>query len=371
MLDIEVYNNSEKKGYINLSNRFIRAFRAGLFERGGFPTRVYDERELVRYIDSQHSECFERYFNELCEGITDNEIREIIKATQKIYHYTVEKYNKEFLVKAPILDAIYCLRVLKAVTQNHKSLRVMEIGAGSGILGCLLLQQGYKYICTDVAQAFYLIQNQLFGLFTDDIQELVIDEAYDINSDCIHVPYWKLWDLRGQEGGIDVFICNHAILEMHLNAIRFYLKMAQERMKRSKGGYFIIRGFGWNVERSLLDMLNDFKEFDFNLIYFDFNKEVAVYGLEGESVFDEVYQCMQNPQFTEKKEYNIYSLGKNLKAKITNCVYASNGMGNIIKMELVNTQSDITIYNLIDEYDKITKIQDSPDEEFANYWVSK
>ena len=46
MLDIEVYNNSEKKGYINLSNRFIRAFRAGLFERGGFPTRVYDDFSL-------------------------------------------------------------------------------------------------------------------------------------------------------------------------------------------------------------------------------------------------------------------------------------------------------------------------------------
>ncbi len=371
MLDIEVYNSSEKKGYIDLSNRFIRAFRAGLFERGGFPTRVYDERELVRYIDSQHGECFEKYFNELCEGLTNHEYKEIIKVTQKIYHYTVERYQKEFLVKAPILDAIYCLRILKAVTQNHKGLHVMEIGAGSGILGCLLLQQGYKYICTDVVQAFYLIQNQLFCLFTDDIQELVIDETYDISSDCIHVPYWKLWDLREEEGGIDVFICNHAILEMHLNAMRFYLKMSQNKMKRSKEGYFIVRGFGWNVERSLLEMMNDFKEFGFNLIYFDFNKEVAVYSLKGECVFDEVYQSIQNPQFTEKKEYNIYNLGKNLKAKIENGVHFSNDRGKIIKMSLANIQRDITICNLIDAYDKITKVQDSPDEEFANYLMRK
>ena len=269
MLTIQEYNKNEIMGRINLSNRFLRAFRAGLFEKGGFPTVIYDEKELVRYIDSQHAECFESYYYELCKGLTKEECNSVLKMTEKVFNYTKNTYKKEFLVKAAILDAVFCKRLIESLKEKQNDVCVMEIGAGSGILGGLLLQEGYKYVCTDVTQAFYLMQNRLFSLFCDDIKEYAADSIAKGEAKCVHIPYWKLWDMRNQEGEIDIVTCNHALLEMHENAVKFYLKMAKNLMKNSKVGYFVIRSFGWNVERSLVELLNDFENIGYKLKYFD------------------------------------------------------------------------------------------------------
>ena len=59
-----------------------------------------------------------------------------------------------------------------------------------------MLEDNIKYSATDVTQAFYLIQNRLFDYITNgDINELV-NQDLNINSKCIHLPYWKLWEMR-------------------------------------------------------------------------------------------------------------------------------------------------------------------------------
>ena len=165
-ISIEEYNRKEMEGKINLSNRFIRAFRPKLFETGGFPTTVQNENELIRYIDSMHAYSFEKHYNELCGGITIEEFELLKKCTIDIYKVTKELYNGKFLVKSPMIASLCEKRIIEATLGNKKDKRVFEIGGGSGTLGCLLLEDGFKYSATDVTQAFYLIQNRLFEYIT-------------------------------------------------------------------------------------------------------------------------------------------------------------------------------------------------------------
>lgn len=367
MLTIQEYNQNEIKGKIGLSNRFIRAFRAGAFEIGGFPTVVFNEQELVRYIDSQHGECYEKYYFELCEGLSQDEYYSVLNITEKIYNYTVNIYDKEFLVKAPVLDAIYCKRLIMAAIEKTDDICVMEIGAGSGILGAILLADNLKYICTDVTQAFYLMQNRLLSVFCDGIDEYAYAEERIPNARCIHIPYWKLWDIRNKEGQVDVFTCNHALLEMHTNAVRFYLKIAKNLMKNSKEGYFVIRSFGWSVERSIEDVLEDFEMEGYKLKYFDYNKQVAIYRLYGESVYENVKELLSSPDYVNREEYKIYRLGVKQKKEIVNGIVYTSGEGKRIWSKLINDKREINIDKLNRGYDKITCNQDSPDEEFGKY----
>lgn len=244
MLSIEDYNSKEIDGRIKLSNRFIRAFRPKLFENGGFPTTVQKEEELVRYIDSMHAYSFESHYNDLCGGITEKEFSLLKKTTNDIYDMTTRKYNADFLVKAPMIASICEKRIIEAALGITDDKRIFEIGGGSGTLGCLLLEDNIKYSATDVTQAFYLIQNRLFDYITNgDINELV-NQDLNINSKCIHLPYWKLWEMRESPIDIDLVVSNHALLEMSPNSLRFYLNFCKAAMGNSKDGLFVFQGGG-------------------------------------------------------------------------------------------------------------------------------
>lgn len=114
MISIEDYNSKEIDGKAILSNRFIRAFRPKLFENGGFPTTVQKELELAIYIDSMHAYSFESHYNNLCGGITEQEFYLLKKTTEDIYDMTKQKYNFDFLVKAPMIASICEKRIIES-----------------------------------------------------------------------------------------------------------------------------------------------------------------------------------------------------------------------------------------------------------------
>ena len=275
MLTIEEYNKQEVDGKTQLSNRFIRAFRPKLFETGGFPTTVINEKELVRYIDSMHAYSFEKHYNELCGGITEEEFALLKKCTLDIYRVTKQNYSSDFLVKAPMIASICEKRIIESALGDVTQKRIFEIGGGSGTLGCLLLEDNIDYAATDVTQAFYLIQNRLFEYVTNNKMNELVNQRLDISSPCIHVPYWKLWELKDNPFPIDLAISNHALLEMSPNSLRFYLNFCKEAMKNSHDGFFVFQGGGWRIEQNLVDLIELFEEYGFNLKYFDHSKEIA------------------------------------------------------------------------------------------------
>lgn len=370
MLSIEQYNYNEIEGKVQLSNRFIRAFRPKLFESGGFPTAVQKEAELVRYIDSMHAYSFENHYNNLCGGITSDEFELLKKCTNDIYNMTKNNYHSYFLVKAPMIASICEKRIIEAALGCVDNKRVFEIGGGSGTLGALLLEDNIKYAATDVTQAFYLIQNRIFNYIKENnINELVTQDVDEV-SDCIHIPYWKMWEMRNNPINIDLAVSNHALLEMSPNSLRFYLNFCREAMKNSSEGMFVFQGGGWRIDQNLIDLINLFDEYGFYLKYFDHSKEIAGFSLKSGSIKDDVIYALNQLLKTGIDRENIYALGTNINSRLDSnqifyCDELGNRMNNVFRN--ISNINKVDIEDVKRYYETFGQSVDSPDDEFAEY----
>lgn len=369
-ISIEEYNKKERENKQFLSNRFIRAFRPKLFENGGFPTLVDCEEELVRYIDSMHADSFDSHYNDLCEGITQNEFELLKKCTSDIYNMTLDYYQKEFLVKAPMIASICEKRIIEAALGDVTDKRVFEIGGGSGTLGCILLESGIKYSATDVTQAFYLIQNRLFNYITNDNINELVTQNLETTSSCIHVPYWKLWELRNKPFDMDLIISNHALLEMSPNSLRFYLNFCKIALKASKEGVFVFQGGGWRINQNLVDLINLFEEYGFYLKYFDHSKEIAGFSLKEGSVKKDVLISLKRILESDIEIEKIYALGDHILSRLEKeQVFVCDELGERMQyyFEKKSMEPKISIDKVKDYYGTFKLSDGSPDDEFADY----
>lgn len=369
-ISIEEYNKKERENKQFLSNRFIRAFRPKLFENGGFPTLVDCEEELVRYIDSMHADSFDSHYNDLCEGITQNEFELLKKCTSDIYNMTLDYYQKEFLVKAPMIASICEKRIIEAALGDVTDKRVFEIGGGSGTLGCILLESGIKYSATDVTQAFYLIQNRLFNYITNDNINELVTQNLETTSSCIHVPYWKLWELRNKPFDMDLIISNHALLEMSPNSLRFYLNFCKIALKASKEGVFVFQGGGWRINQNLVDLINLFEEYGFYLKYFDHSKEIAGFSLKEGSVKKDVLISLKRILESDIEIEKIYALGNHILSRLEKeQVFVCDELGERMQyyFEKKSMEPKISIDKVKDYYGTFKLSDGSPDDEFADY----
>lgn len=367
-LSINEYNNNEVIGKAKLSNRFIRAFKPKLFESGGFPTTINSEQELVRYIDSMHAYSFENHYNNLCKGITEEEFELLKRTTKDIYNLTKEQYNSSFLVKAPMIASICERRLINAAIGKDEKKRIFEIGGGSGTLGCILLEDGRKYISTDVTQAFYLIQNRLYNYINNKMNELAVEE-YNPSSSCIHVPYWKMWETRNNPIDCDLVVSNHALLEMSPNSIKFYLNYFRNSLYKNDGA-FVFQGGGWRINQNLIDLINLFDQYGYNLQYFDHKNEIAAFSVAyQEKCKDAVIKSLMK-LISKLETEDIYGLGKNIVSRLNEDeVYYVGKLGFKINeiFDKINHEDKIAIEEVIDFYNQFHDASLSPDEEFAEY----
>ncbi len=373
-LSIEEYNRKEIEGKIYLSNRFIRAFRPKLFEAGGFPTTVQNESELIRYIDSMHAYSFEKHYNELCGGITESEFELLKKCTADIYNATKKLYNGNFLVKAPMIASLCEKRIIEAALGDMKDKRVFEIGGGSGTLGCLLLEDGIKYSATDVTQAFYLIQNRLFEYIKKDAINELVNQNLDSNSQCIHIPYWKLWDMRYNPIDMDLIVSNHALLEMNPNSLKFYLNFCRKSLEKSDDGLFVFQGGGWRIDQNLIDLIELFDEYGYYLKYFDHSKEIAGFSLKKGSVKKEVLVALKKLLSEGVETEKIYALGTNINSRLNSeQIFYCDDLGEKMNLKFneINITPKVDIKTVLSYYDSFGTTESSPDDEFGEYILSK
>lgn len=369
-LSIEEYNVQENYGKIQLSNRFIRAFKPKLFEAGGFPTTVVLEAELARYIDSMHAYSFERHYNDLCGGITEKEFELLKKTTIDIYNMTKDMYKSDFLVKAPMIASICEKRIIEAALEKTEGKRIFEIGGGSGTLGCILLEDNIQYAATDVTQAFYLIQNRLFDYITNGKINEMANQQLNEKASCVHVPYWKLWDMRNNPFHIDLAVSNHALLEMSPNSLRFYLNFCKKAMKNSKDGMFVFQGGGWRIDQNLIDLITLFEEYGFYLKYFDHSKEIAGFSLKEGSISDEVLDALKSLLSNGVATEKIYALGTNINSRLNaNEIFYCDDLGERMNQEFnkIKYLPKVDIEYIKEFYNSLNAQHESPDEEFAQY----
>lgn len=283
-LSIDDYNVNEKEGKRELPNKFVEAFQPENFNQTGFPSRIEDEMEVYKFIECMHDGRLKKYYeSKACMYAPTYEEFEIMKALAKdIYQFSKEKYGKGIVVKASLLASINVLRRIKYLSGGEQKLpTVFEIGGGNGILGTLLHRFGYKYIATDITQAFYLTQNNLWeGLHPDCVVECMeaIENLNAIdNGKIIHIPYWKLWELRNSDLEADIIVSNHNLVEMHKLSLKFYLQYAKQLMRNSKYKLFIAQQQGEVITKNVDYLLHTFRDMGFEIIYSE--REFIVWAL--------------------------------------------------------------------------------------------
>lgn len=268
-LKVETYDNNEAEAKSRISNRFIEAFQPETFQDVGFPGRIKKEIETYRYIDSMHDGRLEMYFK--CFSPTQNEFDIIKDMCLRVNEYSKKRYGKGITVKAPLLSSVNAFRKIEQITGYLGGVKpaIFEIGPGNGMLGAMLHKAGYPYAATDITQAFYLEQNHLWnGLYPGQVVECVEETMSDLSSKSIcHIPYWKLWQYRNRDMGVDIMMSNHALTEMHENSLRFYLEFGKSIMKSSKIRLFVAQWPGCALKHSWNTVVSAFEDTGYKMVY--------------------------------------------------------------------------------------------------------
>ncbi len=340
-LSVEQYNMLEKKGKRRLSNRFLEAFAPDFFEKLGFPTRIETDNEVVRFFDSMHDGRLKAYYTgsiglKFSPDMTDFQI--IKNICSKIYKTSKEHYEKGIVVKAPLLASVDILRNIEAIMPKGT---IFEIGGGCGVLGVLLHEAGYRYISTDVTQAFYLTQNHLWhSLYGKDLTEYpcVNNMQERLDASMLHIPYWNLWDLRHSELEADVIVANHCLAELHPRALLFYLQYGKQLLRNSKYGLLLAQSTGWTKERSK-KWLND-------------------------TIINSGYELL-----LDFPEITVFSLvNTNIKSNCNPNINFTKEIPSIIEKTRSKREAEKVDFHDIETYFKNTYNEvDTPDEEFIHY----
>lgn len=276
------YDPAEALALESVPNRIIECSQPAAFTMSGYPTAVSTVLSVGRYVDVMQERRAERYIRYL-GGITDHEMALLGSVADKVATMTGTVYRRRRVPRCSLLQALGAARHIRYLVPNPSAL-ILEVGPGSGYLGALLLEMGYRYISTDIAQAFYLYQNHLFNAVTGgNVLELASDPRsfYDLREfpdNCaVHVPWWKF---VVPEPAIDLTVnlvtCNHALCEMHM-AARTYLVRVAERMLRGPGlRPFVFEGWGSTFNAPYWHAGRDFSVGGFVIAHNDAQASVLV-----------------------------------------------------------------------------------------------
>ncbi len=274
MLTVRDYERREQEGIAKLPNRSLLTVEPVAFGRTGYPTRVRFESELWKYLDVMHETRFERDLDHLLEGgLTPEEFGQMRDVAERVRDFSMTQFSRPLSTRSSLLRSLNIYNELCSVLGAAAG-RVFEIGPGSGYVGCLLMLNGWSYASTDVAQAFYLLQNRLWHSMTNGrVAELATDARWDgglVPGGAVHFPWWEFFRLLdGDVPSFDIVTCNHALAEMHPDSLSMALIIARKMLSGAGVKAFVFQGWGkqsW-VHHSMVS--RQFHRFGFRLVHND------------------------------------------------------------------------------------------------------
>ena len=217
---VEKYNQAERAGRATVSNSAIESFSLELWNVLGFPFKVDSESELWRYHDSMQDGRFNRNLR-IIGNYSENEFELITKTAKQILSFSERKLPIRNSGKHAPTRSLYQYQLLMKHRPYDGPLRVLEIGPGSGYLGLLLANDGHQYFAMDAAQAFYLYQKKLWSdIFGSDYFDYSESSSRPDTAKVTHIPWWQFANLSIPIPDVDVVTINHALAEMHPNAVK-------------------------------------------------------------------------------------------------------------------------------------------------------
>lgn len=295
MLSVDTYNLAEKEARETMPNRIIEAGTPATFALRGYPTVINSDKKLLRYVDAMHELGEEDIFRgELC-GLTQEEFDLFRQISKVVAEFTEDRFGHRTIPKGGLVRAVLSYRHIRFISPPETT-TVFEIGPGSGYLGALLALAGYRYAATDVTQAFYIFQSNLWGhLFGDRVVELAaaqenLEDFEELPPGTVlHVPWWKFnvpnpEDIRLK---IDVATANHSLCEMQDTAFRYALRLFHACLGGPEGlKYFFIEGPGLDSMRTYQQMLEGFAAADYVSVFKEFPIDVFAPAAHGDALYE-------------------------------------------------------------------------------------
>jgi hypothetical protein len=274
-LTIQDYNQRELQATDVLPNRVVEMVNPVVYASEGYPLRVRQERTLSRYLDVNHETRFERDFAGLHEGgFTAQEFDWVKRVATLACDYSMQAFGQRLTARSSLSRSLHVFRTINDLV-GHQPLRVFEVGPGSGNLGGLFIQNDWGYAATDIAQAFYLLQNRLWNHATNGgvIEMAAADTEWDgqvLPEHPVHLPWWEFFSLIDRTmPSVDVVTCNHALAEMHPNSLAFTLLVAQRLLRGEGLKFFAFEGWGFEKLHSRDMVIQQFLKNDFCLLHMD------------------------------------------------------------------------------------------------------
>ena len=207
----------------------------------------------------------EATFRDYLGGLTSSELQLMEGIASKVADMSQRLYGRRLVPRAGLLRSLNIARYVQFLGVPNASV-VLEIGPGCAYVGALLLKLGYRYVATDITQAFYVYQNHVLSalvgedfveLATNDRSFMEIDEADDWRA--MHVPWWKFVTLDPRPRlKASVVTCNHALCEMERNALAYNTQLAAMLLDGPGDRFFLLEGWGstilqpiWHASRAL------------------------------------------------------------------------------------------------------------------------
>ena len=217
---VEKYNQAEHEGRSTVSNRAIEAFSLELWNTIGYPFKINDESELWRYHDSMQDGRFDKNLR-LISNYTDHEFELLTKTAKQILSFSERHFPIRNSGKHALTRSLYQYQLILKNRPHDGPLKVLEIGPGSGYLGMLLANDGHEYYAMDSAQAFYLYQKALWSdVYGADYFDYSESSSRPENAKITHIPWWRFANLSIPLPNVDIVTVNHALAEMHENAVK-------------------------------------------------------------------------------------------------------------------------------------------------------
>lgn len=274
-LSVELYDAAEAAAADRFPIRINQAFFPEMFATVGYPARVTRADQLWRYIDVMHETRTAYNMDYLLHGLTAREFELFKEVTRIVDSHASKSFGRRAHATAALLRAIHVLRLIKVVTGDERP-AVLEVGPGCGYLGMLLLMEGYPYIGTDVAQAFYLYQNQMLSYVAKDLKEMVVEDGDVLSLDtpkpgtAIHIPWWKWVSLTPEQTRLsaEIMTCNHCLCEMHPNSMAYLAAISSHILANHPGGgKFVFDSWGYDLLHGESTVLAKFSEYGFRLCH--------------------------------------------------------------------------------------------------------
>ena len=217
---VDRYNQAERAGRATVSNRAIESFSLELWNTLGYPFKVDSESELWRYHDVMQEGRFKLNL-QIIGSYSEHEFDLVTKTAIQILGFSERHLPIRNSGKHALTRSLYQFQLLMKHRPHDGSLRILEIGPGSGYLGLLLANDGNQYFAMDAAQAFYLYQKKLWSdIYGADYFDYSESSSRPDTAKVTHIPWWQFANLSIPIPDVDVVTINHALAEMHPQAVK-------------------------------------------------------------------------------------------------------------------------------------------------------